>query len=368
MRFIVTSDLHIHPFKECSRDGGMDRLADGLSALQQTLDWARKHKCPWLFLGDMKMPRTFWPQGALTGILRILADYEDVEKIMIAGNHDGIDSVGMTGLSPFYPFATVIEAPEVVSAGDLLRWGGTGLRFPFPVAFWPWQPTLDQLPAFLGTARKAEARVLFAHAFLSGAVVGPTDMRVPGIGIPLDQFGLAGSEKVFDAAFVGDIHKQQKLGGREDQATVWYSGSPYGQSWGELEKNKGCLLAEINDRGSQVVVTSLPISAPRFLVEEWTGTESHFIGAKERWEGNFVRLLVPPKEDFHKLEQLREESGVRALQVIVQQTEEIVTRVLVHAGLPLEEILQKYVEARPCPDVAAEWTLQAGVRLMRGQA
>lgn len=48
VKIIVTADTHVHPFRLCSRDGGKDRLRDGLSALHQSLDMARSHGCPWV--------------------------------------------------------------------------------------------------------------------------------------------------------------------------------------------------------------------------------------------------------------------------------------------------------------------------------
>ena len=202
-------------------------MQDGLSATRQTLQVARDRNVPWVCLGDMKHLRDRWMLSALNGLLALFKEYADVPKLLLHGNHDGVAG-GRSGLEVFREYALVVEDPFVCKLPPTT----SGWKEPF--ALWPHQPTLDGLPAFLEIARKAKARVLFAHAFLSGAVLGPEEFRLAQKletfqyrrdVITLEQFGLVGKNRVFDWGFLGDIHKQQHLDPNQSRGR-WVIGVP----------------------------------------------------------------------------------------------------------------------------------------------
>jgi DNA repair exonuclease SbcCD nuclease subunit len=234
-KMLFTADWHCHLWKECSQDAGADRLADGLNCVRQILAEAQRRNCPVVFGGDMKQTKGQWQVPVVLGLFELFREYHDVNVFAIPGNHDGTAD-GRSGLDVFSELSniTVIDKPTVGNAPS----GGM-------FAYWPWQPTLDGLPAFLAEAKRVKARVLIAHAFLSGATVGP-DYVVPKVGATLEQFGLVGKGRVFDLALMGDIHSQQILGGGSDEALIIYPGSPYSQNWGDRELTKGAIYVEID--------------------------------------------------------------------------------------------------------------------------
>ena len=370
MRFLFTADWHVHPFRECSRDGGQDRLQDGLSAVRQLLQAARDRRCPLVVGGDVKHTPGHWILSVLNGLLALFEEFRAVPKVLIHGNHDGVAG-GRSGLEIFRSSdvlnCAVLSAPCVTTWGTLDGGSGDGT----PVAIWPWQRSLDGLPAFLTQAKKAKARVLFAHAFLSGATVGPAEVRLAK-GTSLEQFGLAGKSPVFSWGLFGDVHKAQALPGNVAGVRgVWYPGSLYSQTWGERETDKGALDVDL-DRG---VAEIFPIRAPRFIVTDWSDIQdaNRYLTANlsapgalfDSWRGNFVRLLVSPRVDGKLLEQVREASGARAFQVIVQRESRVEQRVDVHAGLDPGELLSRYVQARPPGDgLDPRAILAAGQKLL----
>lgn len=361
-RFLFVADFHVHPWRECSQDAGADRLADGLSCVRQILTEAQqRHNCCVVFGGDMKQTKGQWSVPVLNGLLGLFREFQDVDVFAISGNHDGTAN-GRSGLDVFsdQPNVHVFDAPMT----DAAPWCASDT-----VAYWPWQSTLDGLPEFLQEAKRVKARVLVAHAFLSGAAVGPDAVRLKSEAT-LEQFGLAGKGRCFDWGFFGDIHRQQMLGGK-GQATVWYAGSINCQNWGEREDGKGALFVDL-DAGT---VEPVPIQAPRFIVTDWSDVRdaNKFLAANlakpgalfDSWKGNFVRLLVCPRVDGKLLEQTREASGARAFQVVIQREARTERRADVSAAMSHGELLENYVKARPPQDgLSAKAVLDAGRRLL----
>jgi len=269
-------------------------------------------------------------------MLRLMRKYKRVPKYILSGNgsHDGIgkETTGETGVAPFRPYATVISSPEIVEID--------GER----VACWPWQPDKVLLEEFLKDARQAGARILVAHAFLQGAVVGPEDYRPAEAPFSLDDFGLLGSTKkrAFDWGFFGDIHKRQRLGdpNRARSATVWYPGSPYAQNWGERELDKGCLYVDTEKK----IVEPITIDAPRYRV-----FDSELPKKASEVKGDFVRVIMTEtmaRKFVPQLEELRETARHFEL-VLHRETTESDRRVNVSAAMSGKELLRAYIKATP---------------------
>lgn len=345
MKILVTADVHLHPHKVCSRDNGADRLRDGLSVLQQSLDAAVKHEAVWVMAGDFKQPKTNWPQEALTGAHEILRKYTHVKKYMLAGNHDAL-GLGGSGLAPFKDCATVIESEADERQGILFVPFGADLTH---------VKTNKHLP-------------IVAHAFLRGAFIGPEDMRLPGKGVDLADYG------PFPVAFFGDIHKAQmrrpadpSVGRTAEwlpvskaglvrgkslitpstwRGEVFYPGSPYMQNWGERnDAVKGFLLADLKT-GQVDMIESV---APRFWHVELIDCEAFpntLLAADPR---DFVRIIT----DSAKWTQgALEARGLtfRSLQVIERpRAEKHRETVTIHAGMDFDEMLSGYMKARPVP-------------------
>ena len=355
---VVTADLHLHNYRQCSKNNGMDRLQDGLSAMRQTLDHARSNKAFWIFCGDMKMPKTFWPQEALTGAIAVFQEYADVLKILFRGNHDGLGKYG-SGLAPFasLPNTTVIEDAFVDIKDGL--------------AFWPFGATSSR-EQFLGHAKINNVKTLFSHGFMAGVFLGPDEVRLPGKGMTLDEWGIG---DVFKAVFLGDVHKGQWLTRPNKMPPKWvhystlagvwnpkdvirqpgpwrgevfYPGSPYQQSWGEAnDPTKGCLLVDL-DSGT---VRLLPVHSPRFV------TVSSIAIDRKMTEGNFVRIIGNPTQSIESL-------NARWAYVLPRPKTESVQRTDLNAGMSNGELIEKYVTARPVDGVSNATLVAAGKRLL----
>lgn len=350
----MTADLHLHPFRLCSMNSGRDRLDDGLDVLRQSLSAARELDCPWVFGGDLKHIKNSWFQYALNRAKEILDQFGSVPKIMIHGNHDG--TAGGSGLLPFANESTlVIDSPEII------EWAG------ITAAVWPHSNDVSLRPSFLAQAKKKNVRLLLGHQFMANAAVGPKDHPIVQ-GATLQDFGLDG-KRVFDWAFLGDVHKQQILAGSGGKnATVVYPGSPYALNWGELEENKSALLVDLRPNVAHPVVP-IPIKAPRFRIMDLTEIDKNKIKGEldkmEKWQGDFIRMIVGPEFSQKTLAELKKVLGARWFEIVVRRKPSTETRADIHAGLTRREIIYRYVKARPPvePVTDAARLLTVGLKL-----
>jgi len=371
VKLVCVADVHLHPYRICSRDGGHDRLMDGLGALRQSLDVARELRAVWVMAGDFKMPKTSWPQSALTGALAILRDYDDVPKVMVAGNHDA-EGIGGSGLSPFRDVATVVERVEVVTPVEDLE-----------LLCAPWNADTAAVRALQKTLRRPTP--LVAHAFLQGCALGPEDVRMSK-GVPVADYG------EFPFAVFGDVHKGQMRepatktkpaawrgypegsglgravvvrGAKPWGGEVFYCGSPYQQNWGERKDGvKGALVVDVET--GEVLVR--PLAAPRFHHLEFDEAALRTFAETTVWQayaGSFVRIVYsgPPCAALDRVGELADE--FRSLQVIHRRpSADRVARVAdMHAGMPMPELLRSYMAVRPPVGLDPDKTFEALMRL-----
>lgn len=381
MYTVLTSDLHLHPHRIGSRGAGLDRLDDGLRVLDDSLALAQQWQASWVMLGDFKLPRTFWPQNALTGAYAVLTRYPTVPKLLLAGNHDGHGTWG-SGLRPFrnLPQTRIIDTPQ------LLRLPGFGL-----VACWPGNRSFDEFPAFRRQALARRVKVLFTHVMLSTALVGTTVL--PGKGIPLWAIG---RRRPFDLIVSGDIHTGQRLVqygsarpfwspfrilARVEQAEhgylvrragpwggdVIYPGSPYQQSWGEqADWPKGVLRVEC----ASGRLWLHPSRAPRFRLIDWRLIEWPRVTlvAAAAWQDDIVRVMPGPWAADPRagaiLERIRERSGARCFEVMLPPPVSRSGRLAVDPTLSTRQLLEAYITTRADSDVPLGQLLQAGLELV----
>jgi len=370
VKIVVTADIHIHPWRLCSRDGGHDRLMDGLSVLRQSLGLAAEHRAAWVFAGDLKQPKRSWPQDALTGVHEVLRDeeYEDVQKVMVCGNHDARGEGG-TGLSPFKDCATVVEHADIVELDDPDGADGGQL-----IVCAPWDADLEVVRRYV-----KDGHPLVAHGFLQGCMLGTEDVRIAK-GTPVSEYG------DFSVAFFGDVHKAQwrhpgdpKTGrppmwypfsaegfnerdARGLRGAVFYAGSPYQQNWGERDDPpKGALLADL----ATGEVSLCPLKAPRYRHFELDerGIMAWLDCRPSDYEGDFVRIVYTGKPCSALDEARKIGDQFRSFQIIPRRVEKTERRADIHAGMPVEGMIRGYVAAHPPVDLDPDKTVEAMVRL-----
>ena len=142
--------------------------------------------------------------------------------------------------------------------------------------------------------------VVAAHAFVTGAIASESerDIRVGGIGdVPASLF--AGLSYVA----LGHLHGQQDVGGRAEETTLRYSGSPLAFSFSERHHRKSVTLAEIDGAG-QVTISRLATPVPRPL-REVRGTLEDLLagdtGPADAWVKAVLTDTVRPAAPMERL-------------------------------------------------------------------
>lgn len=391
MKLVCIADLHVHPYRLCSRDGGHDRLMDGLGVLRQSLDLAVELGAAWVFAGDIKQPKSSWPQFALTGVHEVLRDdkYANVFKLMVEGNHDA-KGEGSGGLSPFRDCATVVESAEVVEIDDLGGADGGQL-----VVCASWDADRAEVRRLVNDGlrgRKDRGLPLVAHGFLQGVSLGTEDARITK-GMPIAEYGN------FSVAVFGDVHKGQwrkpprpdlgkpaewlaypneerngvkVRGGVPFGGEVFYCGSTYQQNWGERnDPPKGALVVDLATGDVEL----WPLRSPRYHHLELDEAGLHtFVetSVRQAYAGGFVRVVYTDKPcaALDAARGLGDTGEFRSFQLVVRRAERrTAARAEMHAGMPMGEILRNYVAARPFSDDLCESAraLEALTRLVAEQ-
>lgn len=367
-KLVCIADTHVHPWRLQSRDGGHDRLMDGLSVVRQSLALAKKLDAVWVFAGDMKQPKTYWPQQALTGLHALFREFKDVEMVMIAGNHDA-QGEGGSGLAPFRDVARIVEDVQIIPTGAA------------NLVCCPWNGDPATAAKLLTGANRKDygERILVAHGFLQGCMLGPEDIRIAK-GIPISAYG------EFDLAVFGDVHKAQWRRPEQPEAgrpatwypyssemdqrdglgltgSVLYCGSPYQQNWGERnDPMKGALVVDLDAK----TIAMHYLTAPRYvhLELDYESAQKFIAQLDPTDEGDFVRIVYAGA--FCTVtDQLREwgASHCRSFQLIpaaIERSES--TRSTVHAAMSKRELLIEYMKTRP-PKFDVAVGLDAGLRL-----
>jgi DNA repair exonuclease SbcCD nuclease subunit len=373
-KFVMVSDVHIHPYRIGSVNGGRDRLQDGLSAVRQALQVARERQAIFISLGDMKMPKTTWPVDALNGLLSLFEEYQDIEKYLLLGNHDWIGSEG-SGLQPFRGCRNTVVLDIAMYLAKL-----RAIVIP--------HGTSAKDRTSLIEDGGSQVDMILGHAFLHEAAVGPAAIQLAAI--PLEEFGLGAAQQI-PVGFFGDVHGGQrwsqgrwkaysdahgplkewvKLPGKWGHE-AFYPGSLYQQSWGEVnEWPKGCLYVDMS-RGS---VKLVPIGSPRFWAlnfltnsefSSWSDTSS----TQRIYEDCFVKFIVGPWAEAKAswFEEWRAREKPRTFQLIVHREQVRNERTPIHAGLSNDELLRGYMKSKPPQITGAseKLILEAGRRLLQ---
>lgn len=362
-KIVAVSDLHIHPWRLCSRDGGQDRLKDGLSVLRQSLQLACEEHAVWVCAGDMKQPKMSWPQQALTGMHEILRQFSDVQKILVAGNHDA-EGIGGSGLAPFKDCCRVIEQTETIEPVQGM-----------PLVCAPWNADFSQVRMALDACPKP--RILVGHGFLAGCMLGPEDMRIAK-GLNPSALGS------FTVAIFGDVHKSQwRKPESADMPAMWlpmvvteqrirsgeiyYCGSPYQQNWGEREDGiKGALVFDLDKPSVRLHALEAPqyrkIEIDAKGVVAFLDDEDPAVGRDD-----FVHVIVTGKPSPEAIKDLETFGALqRSFQLTIRRpASAIAKRTEIHAGMSKRTILENYMKAKPFDGDALK-TFDAGLRLLTG--
>lgn len=341
-RFLCFADLHVS-------QASIERCVDVLRRVRML---AVQHAVPVVFLGDFWEHRGSVSVRQVSALLPEFRAWQDqgVRAVLIPGNHDQVSRDGVIhGLEMFSVFSNIAVATEPVI-------------FPrYGVAFLPWRADQEQLFAQLAQYPEVAGRwLVFSHAEVGGATTNlgyQTNGRVR----------LGAIQHVASQCYLGHFHKRQCLG---TQGNVWYIGSPYQQSFGELGQPFGAALVR---RG---------VGEPEWMDAHFAHLPVHH-RLQHPWQQNDPALHRIRQQDIVQVYVSRWSDPRLEAALSSLPTRRVSTRVLPppNAGLPeglepessttrsvsLPEVMRQYVErdSAGLPDgVTAEELIKAGEELV----
>jgi AAA domain-containing protein/calcineurin-like phosphoesterase family protein len=273
-RFVAISDLHCHPWAAFAVGDGArnSRLIRTLAVLRASLDQAHTEGIPWVFAGDLVHTAGYALNVVLAELVGVFAEYPDVQKIAVWGNHDArgiggkivVNQTIWATIEAAVRNLTVLDPtilPTITTRGGL-TFSGAGA-----------QPREDLLQ--LGLA----ADVGVYHGIVSGST-GPNGYVFP-YGINPD--ALWAQHRV---AIVGDLHHPQtfrKRGG----GLILIPGSPEHHNFGDA-RTHGWWVVTVPPRAGEIPEAEMiPSGSPEFRTVETPDQVSA--------DGNYYQVLrMPP--------------------------------------------------------------------------
>jgi DNA repair exonuclease SbcCD nuclease subunit len=312
MKVAITGDLQFAEQSKLSHltdEGITSRLVEQVRCFLWIVDTAVERECEGLLaLGDIFDPRRSIPVPVLDRTCRAFAyAAEKLWVAALAGNHDIYGrEASINSLQAFLGSAEVWDEP-----------GTDG-----PFAFVPWMDDPDDYRKAVGTvAREKEARYLFSHIMVEGAV--PADV------------GKAKKDlrpQRWKRIFLGDIHEPMEF-----SPNIQYAGAPMQHHFGDAGGARGFWILDTDTDEIEFIENTI---SPRFhKVADLTYLRKHVR------EGDFVRVCPDDPEIAHMLAaHARQRTAWVEVEAAIFEDEDPPPRLEVSTAQTNEELLQSYVQ------------------------
>ena len=309
MKLLHTSDWHLG-----RSFNGHSLETDHKHILDQVLNAVRFHKPDALIVAGDIFDRTSPPEyaiGQCGDFIRTLLSTTDTALIMIAGNHDSAQRIGIMDAAADKSRALIrgplsaIETPIVLNDehGPVAI---TALPFAYEYAARECFNDVTISSASEVMAKQVEAArakvpegarwVITAHAFVAGAATSDSEKSLGRIAGGIQTV----SSKVFDGAHyvaLGHLHRSQKAGAEH----IRYSGSPLPFGFDEAGAKKSMTLVNMDASGG-VTLTVLPFSLLREVEVKIGKFEDLMVAAEP--SDNFIKIILT--DDDRKIDPMKQ--------------------------------------------------------------
>lgn len=329
-QFVLLSDLHLHPWALFAKGDGAanTRLRRSLVVLRASLDRARELNVPWTFPGDIVHTAGYALNVVMSALTDTLADYGDVEKFAVWGNHDarGIGGTITLAQTVFGALSRSVENLYVLEGGQSPLLAANGLTF----AGAGYQPSAELLQF------AQESDVGLYHQTVRGS------RNAFGVVMPegISRDVLMARHRV---SVVGHVHQPQYLG-----ESVLIPGSPEHHNFGDAGTH-GWWVVTLPAKSKQAApeYELIPGGSPEFLTVD---KPEQVVGGT----GNFYRV-----RSASRVEDLPD--GAIA---IAPSPSEITQRARFKGAVGPEMLAHWLAVAPPDADLPRERFLEAGVKIL----
>ena len=230
----------------------------------------------------------------------------DCEVIIIAGNHDSSERLGVGGrllTSHRIHLVTRIQDIKPITLND--EWGSVNF---YPIPFIKPVDVRNGFPEYEGSnyheafafvldqlsINYDERNVLIAHQFFVNQGIAPelSDSEIINVG-GLDSIDVSLVEN-FDYVALGHIHRPQKL--KND--FIRYSGTPLKYSFSEVNQSKSIPIISLGEKNSREIefIPIVPIREVRVVKGELDDIIS--VG-RTQMSDDFIKAIITDEEDVH---------------------------------------------------------------------
>jgi exonuclease SbcD len=325
-KVVFFSDFHCHIFEEFAKPDNEyvnDRFKAQIQTLQKVFDIARENEATLVFGGDLFHRRKSLQDIVFNSVYEVFAQNNDVETILVRGNHDSSDNTTETRhwLEPFkwLEHVTVFAQPSAMLIGSDVTL--------YAIPYSDDVPFLKERITKSAEVQQTMGRksLLVAHIGVAGSETGKYSHRLEGAFTVDDLY-----PDVFDYVCLGHYHKRQFLAGRDN---VFYAGNTIQTSYSDEGQDKGVFLIDL-DKGGKPEFIAIPNKKFITLTEVPSN-------AQELIDNNYVRFVLP-KDQAQEVEIFKEDSD--NIRVEVQREYKADTRINIGMGSTEEQIVEAYTK------------------------
>jgi len=338
--FAVTADVHAHPFGDFATidsEGVNSRLQRTVDALAWAMSTASDQGATtFVIAGDLFHSRKDVPTIALDMVSEVLEEAQDtLDIILLLGNHDLNTSTHHASIAALSGIGQVVMDVTEITTRDDERLG-----------LIPWCDTQDQFEA-MWNELPLDLDAYIGHFGTFGANFGPYNIEIPGDINP--------QPLVEDRLMLlGHYHRRQNVFGN-----TWYVGSPLQHTWAEAGDWKGFAVV---DGGHLSWVENR--SSPRFVKVDMRED-----APPQPRSFDYVKVIAADERDAaDQVKTLNDlANGEARVKVEVVRERDDPTR-LALAGLEQQQMVERYVDHKGCPDgLAPDKIVNAGCLLLSGE-
>lgn len=293
MKFLFFTDSHFHLFTDFSSPNEQyvnDRFKEQIEALQKVFDIARKEKSTIIFGGDLFHKRNAVNTVVYNEVFGVFAKNNDVEVILLRGNHDATTNSLYTDSSvdtfDYLPNVTVVKSLNTITKGNV------------NMVFTAYGDETEEIKNYIKDNNvEDKVNILVGHLGVEGSLIGKGSHRLEGA------FGYQDLQpRLYNFILLGHYHRRQYF----NNPNHLYGGSLMQQSFSDEQKANGVHLIDTENLTTEFI----EIKTRRFITIQGDSIPDNIEELIN--QGHFIRFVGSREQaKVIELENKEETSNIR---------------------------------------------------------
>lgn len=316
MKFVFTADIHLSRYAQDKVDSESN-LPERLHSIRESLDnmgeYCYENDIPMVIIGgDIMHSKSIIYSIAQELMLDFFDQYEDLEFIVIDGNHDlsGKGADAISSLRSLHQVQNVIW----VTGHPLVYQDITCIPYSYNV---------------VSQVKETKSKVLVSHFGLSEGVLSSGISIVSDIKLK----DLVGN---YELVLLGHYHKPQEI--ITDNIQLYYAGSPIQLDWGEKGEEKRFLVVDTDDLSVESIPTAGYKKHVELEINSKNKDEVFRLAEEAQAAGDYVKIVKTESVDIESSQF-----------TVIDKTEKDITNRGVTSTMSDKDKLQKFMEIKEVP-------------------